>query len=128
MKSIQFLDNFKDRVFVKKKPSLGDYALMTGAALGGLHLMNAANRTEAPVAVLTDQTAQKYGEAVPVANSDIILSDEVGGVSLPLNVKSLDEEGLRRQSSYLERKIATDLITLRQLEAMQQQIEQGIAV
>lgn len=125
MNPAEYLKKFKDRVFSGQLVP-GDYATIGLGGLLGAHLLRSAKTSaEQPPVIMTPAAVDAYGRTVSQgqnpATVGILTSPEGGSTSV--TVPMLDEEEISRQKRYLSSRIATNLVTLRQLEKMQQQYE-----
>jgi hypothetical protein len=129
MKPLDFLNAFKNEVLIgtdgaRRMPNLIESGTIAGGGLLGLHALNSMRRSEAPPEVINQQiAAANYGNS-PTAQSanSAVLVDDGSGNMVPVEVPALNEQDIENQKRYLSRSIATNLLTIRQLEAMQQQI------
>lgn len=125
MNAIDFLKDYKNKVFIKgiKEFDNNDWLLTAGLGAGGLLGINAMRQTEPVPELINPQIAVNYGtQATPESANKVTLVDDGSGNMIPVEVPALSEQDIESQRQYISRDIATKLLTLRQLEAMQQQI------
>lgn len=84
---------------------MGKHPLLTGAGiLGGIALHSTLFPSE-----------DAYVESIPPQQTILIQPQGTPSYPYPVTIPSLDEEERKKQREYLERKVATDLITMQGL-------------
>lgn len=130
--ALKFLTEYKDKVLGGRvgEFALGDWGLTAGLGLGGLHAVNVMRGSQPTPELLNQQIASNYGnQATAQSANQVTLIDDGSGNTAAVQVAALDEPAIASQIKYIEKDIATKLLTLRQLESMQGQIanEAGVA-
>jgi hypothetical protein len=132
MNALEFLKEYKNKVLGGKinEFALGDWGLTAGLGLGGLHAVNVMRGNQPTPELINQQIATNYGnQATPQSANKVTLVDDGSGNMIPVEVPALSEQDIESQKRYISKDIATKLLTLRQLEAMQSQIanEAGVS-